>query len=275
MKKRALRDLERVVIFSLGALFFFAAPARSATLSGQSIVGGGTVEIHFPVAKYFQDIASKGGNPRAETGRAVLAFPPGFNPARTWPILIVTSTSDFHITSPMDVKLYRDAAMSEGWVILAPDATIKPRIDSTQWRLGMLAAALDTVWRQWPQSAQWPVAFAGFSGGAKRTGTLGSMLAVGKPVNVRGFFLAGINEDRLAAGYKTFHPARNFLNVPIWLSSGANDRIATPTAHASVRSSLEHAGFQNVRLEQFKGVHEVQTAEVRRALRWFREVGGF
>jgi hypothetical protein len=47
----------------------------------------------------------------------------------------------------------------EGWVLLASDATIKPRLDSTQWRLAMLAAALESMRREWPQSAKWPVAF--------------------------------------------------------------------------------------------------------------------
>ena len=62
-------------------------------------------------------------------------------------------------------------------MILASDATIKPRQDSTPWRLGMLGAALEAVRKEWPQTAKWPVAFAGMSGGAKRSGVLGAMLA--------------------------------------------------------------------------------------------------
>jgi hypothetical protein len=68
-------------------------------------------------------------------GRAVLTFPVGFEPGRSWPILIVTSTSDFNRTSPMDAEWYRRPALAEGWVLLATDATIRPRVDSTQWRL--------------------------------------------------------------------------------------------------------------------------------------------
>lgn len=76
------------------------------------------------------------------------------------------------------------------------DATVRPRIDSTQWRLGMLAAALEAIRKEWPQSSKWPVAFAGFSGGAKRSGTLGAMLSKTGSVRICGFFLSGINEDR-------------------------------------------------------------------------------
>jgi hypothetical protein len=54
-----------------------------------------------------------------------------------------------------------------------PFAGYDALLDSTQWRLVMLAAALEAVRKEWPQSAKWPLAFAGFSGGSKRGGTLG------------------------------------------------------------------------------------------------------
>src|SRR3954463_13925464 len=92
--------------------------AYAATLAGQPVQAGGRIEIQFPVSKYFQDIASQAGNPRPETGRAVVAFPAGFDPSRSWPILIVTSTSDFHRTSAMDADWYRKPATAEGWVVL-------------------------------------------------------------------------------------------------------------------------------------------------------------
>ena len=103
---------------------------QGATLAGQSVRGGATVEIRFPVAKSFQDIAAQGGNPRPDLGRALLTFPVRFDPARNWPILVVTSTSDFNRTSPMDAEWYRRPALAEGWVLLASDATIKPRLDA-------------------------------------------------------------------------------------------------------------------------------------------------
>jgi len=137
------------------AAFFLAllGSAEAATLAGKPVQGGATVEIQFPVTKYFQDMAAQGGNPRVETGRAVLIFPPGFDPSRTWPLLIVTSTSDFRRTSIIDTDWYRRPAMAEGYVVLGSDATVSPHIDSTSWRLAMLAAALEAVRKVWPQSA--------------------------------------------------------------------------------------------------------------------------
>jgi hypothetical protein len=246
-----------------------------ATLAGKPVQGGGMVEIRFPVAKSFQDLAAEGGNPRVDTGRAVLMFPAVFDPSRRWPILVVTSTSDFNRTNVMDAAWYRRPATEEGWVVLASDATVSPHVDSTQWRLAMLAAALEAVRKDWPQAAQWPLAFAGFSGGSKRSGTLGAMLARTGAVRICGFFLSGINEDRLGEAYRTYQPGRNFLEIPVWLSSGSSDPIASPQSHSLVKASLERAGFKRVRLEQFGGGHELKASEVRRALHWFRELGRF
>ena len=252
-----------------------ASLSSAATLAGQQVQPGGKIEIRFPVSNYFQNIAAEAGNPRPDTGRAVLTFPSGFDPSRSWPILIVTSTSDFNRTSAMDADWYRAPATAEGWVVLGSDATISPRIDSTQWRLGLLGAALEAIRKEWPQTSRWPVAFAGFSGGSKRSGTLGVMLGKSGSVRVCGFFLSGINEDRLGEAYRTYQPGRGFLEVPVWLSSGASDPVATPVAHNLVKASLERTGFKRVRLEQFGGGHQLKMAEVRRALQWFRQLGRF
>src|SRR4051812_14416156 len=73
--------LETVRVLVLGVVvLMLAGHADAASLAGQQVQPGGKIEIRFPVSKYFQDIASQAGNPRPETGRAVLAFPPGFDP---------------------------------------------------------------------------------------------------------------------------------------------------------------------------------------------------
>jgi len=231
--------------------------------------------LQFPLSDYFQQHAAEGGNPRPTTGRALLFFPNNFEAARAWPILIVTSTSDLDRTSIMDAPWYRDAAMKEGWIVLATDATIRPREDSIAWRLSILTAALQMIRNEWPQSAQWPVAFAGFSGGAKSSGFLAAMLAGNRGFKICGMFLGGINADRVSVAYKEYHPPPGFLNTPIWLSSGSADQIARPGAEEGVYSSLQRTGFKHVRLEKFSGGHEIDSAEVQRALHWFREVGKF
>lgn len=141
--------------------------------------------------------------------------------------------------------------------------------------LGMLGAALEALRKDWPQSARWPVAFAGMSGGAKRSGLLGAMLAKTGSVNICGFYFSGINDDRLSPAYKTYQPGPEFLNIPIWISGGMDDTIATPSSEGAVHASLQRTGFKRVRIERFMGGHRLKRSEVRLALRWFRELGGF
>lgn len=253
-------------------IVFFLAPVglHAATIAGQTIRPGERINIEFPLAREIQEIAARGGNQRATTGRATLVFPPGFDPAKPWPMLIVTSTSDFDRTSPMDIGFYRAAAAAEGWMVLASDGPVRIKPDSAEWRLAMLLGALDALHREWPQSAKWPVAMAGYSGGSKRTGDIAPYLVKAGLVRLLGLFLTGINVDRLSESYRKYQPGPAFLDTKIYLSSGALDKIATPADHSQVLDSLRRTGFRQVRLEPFPGGHEVKSAAVAEALRWFR-----
>ena len=175
----------------------------------------------------------------------------------------------------MDAEWYRRACSGRRMGSPRFGCDDQTRLDSTQWRLARLAAALESMRREWPQSAKWPVAFGGFSGGAKRSALLGAMLAKTGSIKTCRFFLSGINEDRLSEAYANYHLGRDFLGIPIWLSSGQDDNVATPQDHDRVKSSLERRGFKRVRLERFAGGHQVKMGEVERALRWFREVARF
>lgn len=249
--------------------------ARTTTLAGQPARGGDKLDLQFPISQYYQQYAAQGGNPLPTLGRLLMMFPPGFDAARPWPMLIITSTTDLHHTSPGDAPWYRAAAMAEGWIVLATDATIRPREDSTAWRIAILGAALDVLHHDWPQSKNWPAVFAGMSGGAKRSGWMGAMLARTSTLNIRGFFLAGINDDRLSAALQAYPASPQFLRVPVWISSGNNDPIAKPGDQEAVRDSLIHTGFRNVKLSHFLGGHELDRADLQRALKWFRQMGNF
>jgi hypothetical protein len=264
-----------IIGFLLAFNQLFLASALATTLAGHQVQGGTTLDLQFPIDASFQDAAAQGGNSKPTTGRALLMFPKNFDPTRSWPILIVTSTADFERTSIMDAPSYHDAAMKEGWIVLATDATIRPRVDSVSWRLAILTAGLQMIRNNWPQSARWPVAFAGFSGGTKSSGFLGAMLAKNRGFKICGFFLAGMNTDRLSAAFHEQQPPADFLHIPVWLSSGTADQIARPGAVEGVYSSLKRSGFERVRLEHFPGGHTVDSAEVQRALHWFREIGKF
>jgi hypothetical protein len=144
----------------------------------------------------------------------------------------------------------------------------RPRDDSTGWRSAMTLASLDALHRSFPGSNRWPVACAGISGGAKRACLIAPLLAV-KGNRVAGLYLAGVNEDLLAEGYRTFHPGADFLGTKIFITSGQSDRIATPAQTERVVSSMRSHGFRQVRLEMFPEGHRVKRPLTLAALRWF------
>jgi hypothetical protein len=265
----------RPLVLLLGCSLFVASKVYALTIAGKEARPGSVIEIQFPVSKYFQDKAAWGGNPRPQTGRAVLSFPPGFDPARRWPIMVITSSTDFQRGSPEYARFLTEPANAEGWMIVASDATIKANHDSTPWRLAMLGAAFEAIRKDMPQSRNWPVAFCGHSGGAKRSCLLGAMMAQAHAVNICGFFLSGINDDKMSESYKTYQPGRDFLNIPVWISGGNEDPIATPGLEGQMMANMRRTGFTRVRLEHFPGVHQMRRSELKLALRWFRELGGF
>lgn len=258
--------MRTLVLIALGTSMLLAASNGAILPSTAS----GTIDVQFPVSDYYQQYAAQGGNPRPTTGRLVIVLPPNFHPTRPWPILVVTSTNDNQRSSPQDVPFYRAAAQAEGWIVLATDATIRPRHDNVTWRLAILAAGLDVVHRDWPGSAKWPIAFAGHSGGAKASGWMGAMLARTGSPHICGFFFSGMNQDRLSVALRDNPPTRGFFQIPVWISSGSYDPIAPPSAAEAVRASLTRTGFRNVQLSQFSGGHQVDRADLQRALKWFR-----
>jgi hypothetical protein len=262
-----------LIVFSLA----FVLPATAAEKSGLTFAGvaispGATVRANVPLDPTEKSYVAEGGNSVSANAVAVLAVPPGFDPRKSWPVLVVVSTSDFKRLNRDDLAdFYRTAALAEGWVILAGDGPESPRQDSTGWRAGMTLAALDALHRSFPGSNKWPVACAGYSGGAKRAGWIAPLLAVAG-CRMTGIFLTGINEDRLSEGYRQYKPGSAFLRTPIFVSSGADDKVATPSQQWQVKLSMERTGFQRVRLETFPQGHNVKLAHVRAALHWFREL---
>ena len=66
--------------------------------------------------------------------------------------------------------------------------------------------------------------------------------------------------------------ARSFLNTPIYISAGHDDRIATVEQQYNVAGSIKRTGFNRMRIGTFHGGHEVNDGQTSVALRWFREL---
>ncbi len=160
-------------------------------------------------------------------------------------------------------------AFKEGWAVLAADG---PKVgvndDTVQFGWAVLSSALDQFTRTWPQAKQWPVACAGFSGGAKRSAAVAAAMTR-DGWRVVGVFLGGCNEDRATLGLQLFQPGPQFKQVPFFLSNGASDPIANPQHASTVAESMRANGFVNLRLESYPGGHRQHNDHLTEALQWF------
>jgi len=249
-----------------------AATAGSLTFAGVAFSPGSTVKANVPLSAQEKSLAGQGGNAVPPNAVAVLATPTNFDPRKSWPVLVVCSTSDFKRQNRDDlVDFYRRVGVAEGWVLLAGDGPRPARKDTAAWRGAMTLAAINALHRSFPGSDKWPIACAGFSGGGKGVGLVAPLLAK-NGARVAGIYITGANEDRVSEGYARVGPGKEFLMTPVYISGGRDDRIATLEQQYNVAGSIKRTGFQRIRIGTFHGGHEVNDAQTSIALRWFRQL---
>jgi hypothetical protein len=269
------RSVKASLIFAtLNVISTLAAVAAGASLNfgGVPFSPGSTVRANVPLGAQEKSYAGQGGNPVPASAVAMLATPANFDPTKSWPVLVICSTSDFKRQNRDDlVQFYQRVGLTEGWVLLAGDGPQHARNDTAAWRLAMTMAAVDALHRSFAGSEKWPMACAGFSGGAKGAGSIAPVLAR-SGCRISGIYLTGVNQDYLSPGYARSQPGAKFLMTPIYVSAGHDDRIATLEQQYDVAGSIKRTGFQRVRIGTFRGGHEVNDAQTSMALRWFREL---
>jgi hypothetical protein len=261
-----------VVILNVIATSGAGAAQASLNFAGTSFSPGSTVQANVPLSPQEKSYASQGGNPVPPNAVAVLATPANFDPTKSWPVLIICSTSDFKRQNRDDlVDFYRRVGLADGWVLLAGDGPQHAKNDNVAWRESMTLAAIDALHRSFPGSQKWPIACAGFSGGGKGVGYVAPFLAR-NGCRIIGIYMTGANEDHLSDGYARLQPGAGFLNTPIYVAAGRDDRIATVEQQYNVLGSIKRTGFQKIRVGTFHGGHEVNDAQTSIALHWFREL---
>ncbi len=263
---------QSVVILNVIATSGAGAAQASLNFAGTSFSPGSTVQANIPLSAQEKSYAAQGGNPVPPNAVAVLATPANFDPTKTWPVLITCSTSDFKRQNRDDLAdFYRRVGLAEGWVLLAGDGPQHARNDNVAWRGAMTLAAIDALHRSFAGSEKWPMACAGFSGGGKGVGYVAPFLAR-NGCRIIGIYMTGANENHLSDGYARLQPGPGFLNTPIYVSAGRDDRIATIEQQYNVAGSIKRTGFQRIRIGTFHGGHEVNDAQTSIALHWFREL---
>lgn len=209
--------------------------------------------------------------------RVLLAVPPGFSPLKKkYPVLIVSSTTDAGGSSVGAAKAYLSDTLSRGYVVVAVDGEFgKPegggKGDVPSFRWALVQAALQEMHALWPESKSWPFATGGVSGGGGYASHQAIML-VQEKYNAIGMFLSvsGWNPTNFSEALRRAS-SRTIRRVPIFMSVGETDTIATAEMTEGSRQAVEREGFRKVRMEKFPGGHELHHPHLLAALDWFLE----
>src|SRR5215471_20139054 len=136
-----------------------AATAGSLTFGGIAFSPGSTVKANVPLSAQEKSLAAQGGNAVPPNAVAVVATPSNFDPQKTWPVLVVCSTSDSKRQNRDDLAdFYGRVGVRDGWLVLAGDGPQHARNDNSAWRGAMTLAAIDALQRSFPGSNKWPIA---------------------------------------------------------------------------------------------------------------------
>lgn len=240
-------------------------PANTGPSGTLAPTPGEILTLEVPLSEKRRTEAAKDGNSRLAHAKMAIAVPQNFDPQKSWPIIVISNTEAYSNIDSM--QQFKEAAVGEGWVIMAADAVEADKDKEGESRWPTIGAAFDYITEAWPAVKDWPVACGGMSGGAKNSAFLAAQLAR-EHHRIIGMLMMGCNQDMATVAYRKSAPP-NFLTAAVFLSSGKSDKIATPAEHEHVRNSLRATGFQKVRLETFDGAHDIYQPHIGEALRWF------
>lgn len=251
-----------------------SAAAAAMTLGGVNAQPGKLITFLATLPSDAVRALKKEKNTEVTQAMVGVAVPENFDPAKQWNVFIVSATSDGNALSVNHLKQYMKEALAQGWVLMAADGPSgeAPEKNSNTWRWSLIRAGLEEMHRAWPASRTWPYAAGGFSGGAKRSGYIAALLA-SEDYRVIGMFMGGCNQDMASLGLQEYSPKRSaFQRVPIFISSGTSDTVATEAASQRVRDSMRKTGFKDVRIEAYAGGHDLFPPHTGMALAWFEDL---
>lgn len=272
-----LRDVsvEMRVSLTVRSLALSAALLFASVSTGTGLKAGGLSEFNAELPQELRQIAGRGGQSPVSHALVTVAVPVNFDATRSYPIMVISATSDpqYHSSRRL-LGEYAEIAVAGGWILVAADPAEEVSIeqDDISLRYALNATALAALESQWREAGKAPLAFGGFSGGAKFSGWLAAAFA-SRGRSIIGIYLAGINADTVIPAARHFSVLNeSFRHTPVFLQSGQEDKVATPVDHRNIHDQLKRAGFTQVRIEYGAGSHEVDPPSLRTALDWFCKV---
>ena len=246
---------------------FLAAFLIANTIAhGADVKPGTPIPFEAELSAKAKAMALLGGNPPVLRARCAVALPEKFSPSRAWPIVIVNAP--IGTSAVAMIEDYTPTASAAGWVTLAAEGATPAKLETTEWCHAMLIAAFAHLEKSWPGVARWPVASAGFSGGAKRAAYIGAVM-IEDGHSLAGMFMGGCNEDRASDALRWHKPGPAFFTTPIFLSHGTKDSLVSADQTEAVMSGMHRSGFRDVRSETFDGGHELRADQFAKALACF------
>lgn len=246
----------------------------AAAYAGPGLKPGGLAEFSAELPRELRLVAGRGQLSPVTRALVTIAAPANLDTKRDWPVMVISATPDRPWQSSRRLlAAYADTALEAGWILVAADPMEAVNVgdDVPALRFALNATALSVLELQWPPAAKAPLAFGGFSNGAKYSGWLAAAFA-SQGRTIAGIYLAGISADTIVAATREFNVMNaDFKRVPILLQYADHDVVATPSDHWRIYDELKRAGFRNLRVEAVRGTHEVDPAPLRKALDWFRE----
>jgi len=217
------------------------------------------------------------GNPGMDRARFAVWLPEGFDPAKKWNVLVASQGDNGSSVDHLDkyVPALRASpgwigVAADGWIGLAEDMSpILPEHDNWTLRYYTLRGGLSALSNAYPASVDWPLAFAGYGGGARRSVDLAALYMRSGRI-VLGAFCAAAADDRASYAFNEFRPPRSgFRHMPFYFSI-AREGEPDPDDVARVEKAMKATGFRRTRIVPFEGDNEaIDTASVTEALEWF------
>lgn len=254
-----------------------SAAGDALTLCGKPITKGGEmnlVELPLPKPAGKRDPKKEGKETMTKgvdtTLKLAVAVPADFNPAKPQKVfLVVTAVNNDAEKAQGNIgkfKMYRASCIEAGWVCIAVDSDVgDPNTFLPQQE------AFNLLDKEWPGIKSSIFAAGGFSGGSKGCWAPVAWLVKNK-YRVAGVFMGGCNQDYSEIFRKeSSAPAGGYRLIHAYMSTGKDDKIASPAAAELVMKSLKSNGIRNARNELHDGGHSFYAPHFAEALRWFAE----
>ncbi len=206
--------------------------------------------------------------------QVTVAFPPGFDPGKSWPVFFTNGTT---LGANADVvKSFKTGGNECGYVVLGAHAVGITEENKLGWwdcRGLVTQRAIRELAKNWPGILQSDWYFGGNSGGAKNCCYLAVYLHEVLAIAPAGFFLSACNEMKMTDAIESYRSKEKvFRNAAFFVSNGKKDKIAPPAKGEEVVDLLKRAGFRNVRFEVHESGHGMNQQHCREALQWFTQL---